>query len=50
MPKKSDLIDYETEILDFIKEKPEGVTITDKTEQKNFSRNTVSKYVSNLGY
>jgi hypothetical protein len=47
IPKET--IDYEADILEYIKNKPEGVTITDISEDTEFSRNTVSKYVSILG-
>jgi DNA-binding transcriptional regulator GbsR (MarR family) len=45
---KNDEIDYEFEILDFIRENPSGVTITDITRSMGYSRNTVSKYVAIL--
>jgi len=38
----------ESEILEYIKEKPNGVTITKISKDKGFSRNTISKYVSIL--
>ncbi|MFX1392595.1 MAG: hypothetical protein ACFFAH_03380 [Promethearchaeota archaeon] len=38
----------EFEILEYIREKPNGVTITEISKKKGFSRNTVSKYVSIL--
>ena len=42
---KNDIvIDYETEILDYIRENPSGVTITDISNAMTYSRNTVSKY------
>lgn len=47
IPKEN--IDYESEILEIIKENPDGVTITDIAVKTEFSRNTVSKYVSILG-
>ncbi|MFX1392594.1 MAG: hypothetical protein ACFFAH_03375 [Promethearchaeota archaeon] len=40
--------DLETEILEFIKEKPNGVTITEISKKKGFSRNTVAKYAAIL--
>ena len=40
--------DYEVEILDCIRDHPGGVTITDIANLKEYSRNTVSKYVSIL--
>ncbi len=46
--KKSDIIEYELEILECIRENPSGVTITDISKEKKFSRNTVSKYVTVL--
>ena len=45
---KSDIIEYESEILECIRENPSGVTITDISKNKKFSRNTVSKYVTVL--
>ncbi len=47
IPKEN--VDYEAEILEYIKDKSEGVTITDIADETDFSRNTVSKYVSILG-
>ncbi|TFG30481.1 MAG: HTH domain-containing protein [Promethearchaeota archaeon] len=47
IPKEN--VDYEAEILEYIKKKTDGVTITDIAEDTDFSRNTVSKYVSILG-
>lgn len=38
----------ESEILEYIKEKPNGMTITEISKNKGFSRNTVSKYISIL--
>ena len=46
--KKNSSVDYETEILECIRENPSGVNITDISNKKEFSRNTVSKYVSIL--
>ena len=43
-----EIIDYESEIVDYIRGKPDGVTITDIAKDKEYSRNTVSKYVSLL--
>ena len=40
----NEIIDYETEILDYIRENPSGVTITDISKALSYSRNTVSKY------
>jgi len=40
--------DYEVEILECIRDHPGGVTITDIANLKEYSRNTVSKYVSIL--
>ncbi|MFX1445606.1 MAG: hypothetical protein ACFFHV_19495 [Promethearchaeota archaeon] len=45
---KIDVIEYEFEILDFIKNHPSGASITDIANEKKYSRNTVSKYVSIL--
>jgi len=45
--KKED-IDHEYEILEFIKDNPGGVTVSDIVKNKGFSRNTISKYVSIL--
>lgn len=42
------VIDYETEILDYIRENPSGVTITDISNAMSYSRNTVSKYTAIL--
>ena len=42
--------DPEFEILEYIKEKPTGVTITEISSKNGFSRNTVSKYVKILGF
>jgi len=47
-PKKARGFDYEVEILDCIRDHPGGVTITDIANLKEYSRNTVSKYVSIL--
>ncbi len=41
-------IDYETKIMDCIRENPSGITITDIAKEKGYSRNTISKYVSML--
>jgi len=38
----------ESEILEYIKGKPGGVSITEISKNKGFSRNTVSKYVAIL--
>jgi len=38
----------EFEILEYIRDKPRGVTITEISKKKGFSRNTVSKYISIL--
>lgn len=46
--KKNEFIDYENEILDFIRENHSGVTITDISKKTDYSRNTVSKYVAIL--
>jgi len=46
--KKGAGIEYEFEILDCIRDHPGGVTITDIANLKEYSRNTVSKYVSIL--
>ena len=46
--KKNETIDYESKILECIREKPSGITITDIAKDKGFSRNTISKYVSML--
>ena len=43
-----EIVDYESEIIDYIRGKPDGVTITDIAKYKKHSRNTVSKYVSLL--
>ena len=43
-----EIIDYESEIVDYIRGKPDGVTITEIAKDKEYSRNTVSKYVSLL--
>ena len=40
--------DLEAEIYEFIKEKTSGVTITEISRKKGFSRNTVAKYVAIL--
>jgi len=45
---KNEIIDYENEILDFIRENPSGVTITDISKEMSYSRNTISKYVAIL--
>ena len=42
--KDNEIIDYETDILDYIRENPSGVTITDISKALSYSRNTVSKY------
>jgi len=41
-------IDYESEILEFIKNSSRGVSITEIANEKNFSRNTVAKYATLL--
>ena len=46
--KKHEFIDYENEILDYIREHPSGVTITDISKEMGYSRNTLSKYVAIL--
>ena len=46
--KKTESIDYENEILDFIRENPSGITITDIAKEMGYSRNTVSKYTAIL--
>ena len=46
--KKGTGIEYEFEILECIRNYPGGLTITDIANLKNYSRNTVSKYVSIL--
>ncbi|MFX1277729.1 MAG: hypothetical protein ACFFAT_22145 [Promethearchaeota archaeon] len=46
--KKPESIDYENEILDYIRENPSGVTITDIAKDMSYSRNTVSKYITAL--
>ena len=43
-----EIIEYESEIVDYIRGKTDGVTITDIAKDKKYSRNTVSKYVSLL--
>ncbi len=48
IPKKKEIIDYESKILNCIRENPSGVTITDIAKKTEFSRNTISKYVSML--
>ncbi|TFG30479.1 MAG: winged helix-turn-helix domain-containing protein [Promethearchaeota archaeon] len=48
MSKKNESIDYESKILDCIRENPSGITITDIAKEKGYSRNTISKYVSML--
>ena len=45
---KNDHLDYEAEILKLIKNSLNGVSITDIANEKNFSRNTVAKYVALL--
>ena len=40
--------DLESEILEYIREKQGGVTITEIAKKRGFSRNTVSKYISIL--
>ena len=45
---KNNQLDYEDEILKFIKNSINGVSITDIANEKNFSRNTVAKYVALL--
>jgi len=47
--KRKKIIEYERKILEFIKQNNNGVTITDIAVGTQFSRNTVSKYVSILG-
>jgi len=42
------MIEYELKILEFIKNHPSGVTISDITKFKGYSRNTVNKYVKTL--
>ena len=46
--KKGTGVEYEFEILECIRDHPGGVTITDIANIKEYSRNTVSKYVSIL--
>ena len=46
--KNEAVIDYETEILDYIRENPSGVTITDISNAMSYSRNTISKYTAIL--
>lgn len=46
--KQNDIVDYESEILNCIRENPGGITITDISKKKSYSRNTVSKYVALL--
>lgn len=45
---KREDIDHEYEILEFIKDNPGGVTVSDIVKNKGYSRNTVSKYVAIL--
>ncbi|MFX1338853.1 MAG: winged helix-turn-helix transcriptional regulator [Promethearchaeota archaeon] len=46
--KKVQSKDYEAEILEYIKQNPGGVTITDIASGTEHSRNTVAKYISIL--
>ena len=46
--KKNHGKDYEAEILEYIKQNPSGVTITDIANGTEHSRNTVAKYISKL--
>ncbi len=46
--KKNHGKDYEAEILEYIKQNPGGVTITDIANGTEHSRNTVAKYISIL--
>ena len=48
MPKNEQKTDYENEILECIRSHPGGITVTDIAKYTEFSRNTVSKYVSIL--
>lgn len=45
---RNNSIEYEFEILEYIKNNPSGVSITDIANEKRYSRNTVAKYVSIL--
>lgn len=49
MDEKKAQIDHEQEILECVRDNPGGVTVSDIVNFTNFSRNTVSKYVSILG-
>ncbi len=48
MTEKKHIINHEFEILEYIRDKPGGVTVSDIAKFTGFSRNTVSKYVSIL--
>jgi hypothetical protein len=48
MIEKKALINHEFEILECIRDNPSGATVSDIVNSTNFSRNTVSKYVSIL--
>lgn len=45
---KNTSIDYEEEILKYVKNSPYGISTTDIAKEKKYSRNTVAKYITLL--